>query len=155
MTERNGVSSSSRPGSGNLLLVEDNAGDIRLIREAFERSGAHQRLHVVKDGTEATAFLQREGPYETVRRPDVILMDLKLPKKDGHELLAEIRSDPEMKDIPVVVLSSSSSETDVTSSYELGANCYVVKPFDPDRYLDVVESVIDFWFNVVTLPGGP
>ena len=134
-------------------MVEDNDGDVRLIREAFQAGPGEQSLHVVRDGVEATTFLRQQGQYEKAPRPDLILLDLQLPKKDGRELLTDIRSDPDLKQIPVVVFSSSAAESDVAACYESGANCYVVKPFDPDRFMKVVQHIKGFWFTMVTLPG--
>jgi len=138
--------------SGVMLVVEDNEGDVRLIREAFQGSPGEQRMHVVQDGVEASSFLRRESPYEGAPRPDLILLDLQLPKKNGREVLENVRSDPELKDIPVVIFSSSAAESDVSACYELGANCYVVKPFDPDRFMQVVQDIKGFWFTIVTMP---
>ncbi len=140
-------------GSGVMLVVEDNDGDVRLIKEALQARSGEQNMHVVRDGVEATSFLRRETPYEEAPQPDLILLDLQLPKKDGCELLSDVRSDPDLKHIPVVIFSSSAAESDVSTCYELGANCYVVKPFDPDRFMQVVEDIKTFWFTIVSLPG--
>ncbi len=136
----------------NLLLVEDNPGDVRLTLEALKEAKVRNNLYVVEDGMEATAFLHKEGKYADAPRPDVILLDLNLPKKNGRELLAEIKEDPDLKRIPVVILTSSSSEKDIVSTYNLHANCYITKPVNLERFLDVVKSIDNFWLSVVTLP---
>ncbi len=136
----------------NLLLVEDNPGDVRLTLEALKEAKVRNNLYVVEDGMEATAFLHKEGKYADAPRPDVILLDLNLPKKNGRELLAEIKEDPDLKRIPVVILTSSSSEKDIVSTYNLHANCYITKPVDLERLTTVVKSIEDFWFTVVKLP---
>ncbi len=138
--------------SVDLLLVEDNPGDVRLTREALKEAKVRNSLYVVEDGVEATAFLHKEGKYADAPRPDVILLDLNLPKKNGRELLAEIKQDPDLKYIPVVILTSSSSEEDIIRSYNLHANCYITKPVNLERFLDVVKSIDNFWLSVVTLP---
>ncbi len=138
--------------SVDLLLVEDNPGDVRLTREALKEAKVRNNLYVVEDGVEATAFLHKEGKYADAPRPDVILLDLNLPKKNGRELLAEIKQDPDLKYIPVVILTSSSSEEDIIRSYNLHANCYITKPVNLERFLDVVKSIDNFWLSVVTLP---
>ncbi len=136
----------------DLLLIEDNPGDVRLTREALEEAKVRNNLYVVEDGVEATAFLHKEGKYADAPRPDLILLDLNLPKKNGRELLAEIKQDPDLKCIPVVILTSSSSEEDIIRSYNLHANCYITKPVNLERFLDVVKSIDNFWLSVVTLP---
>ncbi len=136
----------------DLLLVEDNPGDVRLTREALKEAKVRNSLYVVGDGVEATAFLHKEGKYADAPRPDLILLDLNLPKKNGRELLAEIKQDPDLKCIPVVILTSSSSEEDIIRSYNLHANCYITKPVNLERFLDVVKSIDNFWLSVVTLP---
>ncbi len=138
--------------SVDLLLVEDNPGDVRLTREALKEAKVRNNLYVVEDGVEATAFLHKEGKYADAPRPDVILLDLNLPKKNGPELLAEIKQDPDLRYIPVVILTSSSSEEDIIRSYNLHANCYITKPVNLERFLDVVKSIDNFWLSVVTLP---
>jgi two-component system, chemotaxis family, response regulator Rcp1 len=135
-----------------VLLVEDSPGDVRLTREAFKDAKVHIHLHVASDGAEAMAFLKREGGYVNVPRPDLILLDLNLPKKDGREVLAEIKESPTLKSIPVVILTTSSSETDILRSYRLHANCYITKPVSLDGFLQVVQSIDNFWLSVVKLP---
>ena len=135
-----------------ILLVEDNPGDVRLTREAFKEAKLANRLHVVGDGVEAMAYLRREGPYATAGRPDLILLDPNLPKKDGREVLAEIKAEDDLKRIPVVVLTTSQAEQDILKVYDLHANCYITKPVDLDQFLRVVQSVEDFWLTIVKLP---
>lgn len=135
-----------------ILLVEDNPGDARLAREAMKDSKIVNRLHVVEDGVEALAFLRREAPFSDAVRPDLILLDLNLPRKDGRELLAEIKADPVLRRIPVVVLTISRSEEDVLNSYDLYANCYVTKPVDFAKFSKIVRSIENFWLSIVTLP---
>ncbi|MEW6584641.1 MAG: response regulator [Nitrospirota bacterium] len=135
-----------------ILLVEDNPGDVRLTMEALKEAKVSNYLHVVYDGAEAIGFLRREGEYVKAPRPDLILLDLNLPKKDGREVLAEIKADESLKRIPVVVLTTSQSEKDILKSYNLHANCYVTKPVDLERFLEVVKSIEDFWLTVVKLP---
>jgi two-component system, chemotaxis family, response regulator Rcp1 len=137
----------------NFLLVEDNPGDVRLTQEALKNYKVRNNLHVATDGEEAMAFLRREGKYRDVPRPDIILLDLNLPKKDGREVLAEIKSDPGLKTIPVVIITSSEAEQDVIKSYNLNANCYVTKPVNLDQFIKVVQSINDFWLTIVRLPG--
>jgi CheY-like chemotaxis protein len=135
-----------------ILLVEDNPGDVRLTREALREGKVHNRLHVVQDGVEAMKFLRGEAPYEDAPRPDVILLDLNLPRKNGREVLAEVKSDPDLMRIPVVVLTTSDDERDVLHAYEYHANCYITKPVDLEQFLGVVRSIEDFWLTVVRLP---
>jgi chemotaxis family two-component system response regulator Rcp1 len=135
-----------------VLLVEDSAGDVRLTREAFKDAKVHINLHVASDGIEAMAFLQREGRYADVPRPDLILLDLNLPKKDGREVLEEIKESPTLKSIPVVVLTTSASDADILRSYRLHANCYITKPVGLDGFLEVIKSIDSFWLSVVALP---
>lgn len=135
-----------------VLLVEDSPGDVRLTREALKDAKVHIHLHVASDGSEAMAFLKREGEHANVPRPDLILLDLNLPKKDGREVLAEIKESPALKSIPVVILTTSSSEADILRSYLLHANCYITKPVDLDGFLQVVHSIDNFWLSVVKLP---
>jgi chemotaxis family two-component system response regulator Rcp1 len=135
-----------------VLLVEDSPGDVRLTKEAFKDAKVHINLHVASDGAEAMAFLGREGEHANVPRPDLILLDLNLPKKDGREVLAEIKASPSLKSIPVVILTTSASEEDILRSYLLHANCYITKPVDLDGFLKVVKSVDNFWLSVVKLP---
>ena len=136
-----------------ILLVEDNPGDARLTQEALKDGKVFNRLTVVPDGVEAMAFLRREGRYATAEQPDLILLDLNLPKMDGREVLQEIKADEALKRIPVVVLTSSNAEQDVLRSYGLHANCYVTKPVDLDQFIAAVKAIEDFWLTVVTLPG--
>jgi chemotaxis family two-component system response regulator Rcp1 len=135
-----------------LLLVEDNPGDVRLTQEALREGKVRNHLNVVVDGVEALAFLRREGQYANAPQPDLILLDLNLPKKSGREVLAEIKEDPALKRIPVVILTVSKAEEDVLKSYNLHANCYITKPVDLDQFLEVVKSIEDFWLTVVVLP---
>jgi CheY-like chemotaxis protein len=135
-----------------VLLVEDSSGDIRLTREAFKDAKMHINLHVAMDGTEAMAFLTRQGKYADAPRPDMILLDLNLPKKDGREVLKEIKESPTLGTIPVVILTTSASDADVLRSYQLHANCYITKPVDLEGFLKVVRSIDDFWLSVVKLP---
>jgi len=135
-----------------ILLVEDSPGDVRLTREALRDGKVRNHLSVVTDGVEALAFLRREGRYADAPRPDVILLDLNLPKKDGREVLAEVKADERLRRIPVVVLTTSADERDVLRSYELQAACYITKPVDLDQFIAVVQSIEDFWLTIVTLP---
>ena len=135
-----------------ILLVEDSPGDIRLTIEALKDGKIRNHLSVVNDGVEALAFLRRQGQHATVPRPDLILLDLNLPKKDGREVLMEIKQEEDLKRIPVVVLSISTAEKDILKTYDLHANCYINKPVDFDQFIDVVKSIEDFWFTVVKLP---
>jgi two-component system, chemotaxis family, response regulator Rcp1 len=141
-----------RNGPIEILLVEDNPGDERLTREALKEGKVYSNLHWVKDGVEAMEFLRRQGKYSGVPRPDIILLDLNLPKKDGREVLQDIKNDPELKRIPVVVLTTSKAEEDVLRTYNLHANCYVTKPVDLEKFMVVVKSIDVFWLTVVTLP---
>jgi chemotaxis family two-component system response regulator Rcp1 len=135
-----------------ILLVEDSPGDVRLTREAFKDAKVHINLNVASDGTDAMAFLKREGDYANVPRPDLILLDLNLPKKDGREVLEEIKQSPTLKSIPVVILTTSASDADILRSYKLHANCYITKPVGLDGFLEVVKSIDNFWLTVVKLP---
>jgi chemotaxis family two-component system response regulator Rcp1 len=135
-----------------VLLVEDSPGDVRLTREAFKDAKMHINLHVASDGVEAIAFLGREGEHANSPRPDLILLDLNLPKKDGREVLAELKQSPILKSIPVVILTASASETDIQGSYEQHANCYITKPVGLEGFLKVVRSIDNFWLSVVRLP---
>jgi CheY-like chemotaxis protein len=136
----------------DILLVEDNLGDIRLTQEAFKAGKVLNNLFSVQDGVEALEFLRRAGKFAAVPRPDIILLDLNLPRMDGRELLAEIKSDPDFKRIPVMILTTSKAEEDVLRSYNLGANCYIAKPLDLVQFIEVAKSIEDFWFTVVKLP---
>jgi CheY-like chemotaxis protein len=135
-----------------ILLVEDSPGDVQLTVEALRDAKVSTHLHVATDGEEALAFLRREGGFADVPRPDLVLLDLNLPKKSGHEVLEEIKSDPDLRRIPVVVLSTSDDEGDVLAAYDLNANCYVTKPVDLDRFWEVVRSIDQFWLSFVKLP---
>ena len=135
-----------------VLHVEDNAGDVRLIAEALRESGIALEVHVVPDGTQAMAFLRREAQFSDAERPDVVLLDMNLPRKGGREVLAEIKGDATLKTIPVVVLSTSSSPLDITEAYELHANCYVSKPVDLQGLFETIGAVGKFWLQLVKLP---
>ena len=135
-----------------VLLVEDNPGDVRLTKEALKEAKVRNNLHVVEDGVAALRFLRREGEYNSVPRPDLILLDLNLPKKDGREVLEEIKADNALKTIPVVVLTTSHAEEDIVRSYNLHANCYVTKPVGLDQFMEVIQAIDGFWLEVVTLP---
>jgi two-component system, chemotaxis family, response regulator Rcp1 len=135
-----------------ILLVEDNPGDVRLTKEALREGKVYNNLHWAKDGVEALEFLRREGKHAKAPRPDIILLDLNLPKKDGREVLEIIKGDDGLKHIPVVVLTTSKAEEDVVKSYALHANCYVTKPVDLEKFIVVVRSIDRFWLTVVTLP---
>ncbi len=139
----------------HVLLVEDSPGDIRLTQEALKDAKMHIRLDIARDGQEAMAFLMREGEYANAARPDLILLDLNLPKKDGREVLQEIKESETLKIIPVVILTTSASEADILRSYSLHANCYITKPVSLDGFLTVVRSIDNFWMSVVKLPGRP
>jgi CheY-like chemotaxis protein len=147
--------STATPGEPvEILLVEDNAGDVRLTREAFKDGKMHTHLTVVTNGEDALALLHRQGSYAAAPRPDLILLDLNLPRKSGREVLAEIKADEHLRRIPVVVLTSSQAEQDILQSYDLNANCYISKPVDLDQFIRVVKSIEDFWLTVVKLPRG-
>ena len=135
-----------------ILLVEDNPGDVRLTMEALKEAKVINQLTVVKDGIEALSLLRRQGQYAGAARPDLILLDLNLPKKDGREVLAEIKADDNLKQIPVVILTTSQDEQDVLKSYNLYANCYITKPVDLEQFMKVVKSIEDFWLGIVVLP---
>ena len=135
-----------------ILLVEDNPGDVRLTQEAMKEAKVLNNLSVAEDGEEAVAFLRREGRHAEAARPDLILLDLNLPRKDGREALSEIKSDESLKCIPVVVLTTSSDEFDILQSYDLHANCYISKPVDLDQFVQVVNAIEGFWFSLVKLP---
>jgi CheY-like chemotaxis protein len=134
------------------LLVEDNPGDVRLTQEALKDSKVRNNLNVLGDGMSALAFLRREAPHEHAPRPDIILLDLNLPKMDGRELLSHIKADPKLKRIPVVVITSSEAEQDILRTYDLHVNCYVTKPVDLDQFIKVVQSIETFWLTIVQLP---
>jgi two-component system, chemotaxis family, response regulator Rcp1 len=135
-----------------ILLVEDNPGDVELTQDALENSKVLNKLWVVEDGEAALSFLRREGEYSAAARPDLILLDLNLPKMDGREVLAEIKNDEDFKRIPVVVLTTSRAEEDVLKSYNLHANCYITKPIDFSQFSRVVKSIKEFWLSIVVLP---
>ncbi len=135
-----------------ILLVEDSPSDSDLTREALEEGKVVHELFVVEDGIEAMQFLKREGDYADMPRPDLILLDLNLPKKDGREVLAEIKSDAELRRLPVIVLTTSAAEADISSAYDNHANCYIVKPVSVDAFIQVVRSLEEFWLNFVQLP---
>jgi CheY-like chemotaxis protein len=136
----------------DILLVEDNPGDVRLTREAFEAGNIANMLHVVTDGSEALDFLFRRGDHADAPRPDVVLLDLNLPRKNGDEVLAEINDDPDLTCIPVIVLTSSDAQEDVVRSYELQANAYLTKPVDPGEFVETVQTFEEFWLSIVRLP---
>jgi chemotaxis family two-component system response regulator Rcp1 len=135
-----------------ILLVEDNPGDVQLTREALEEGNLFVNLSVVNDGVEAMAFLRRRGEHADAPTPDLILLDLNLPKKDGREVLQEIKADAHLKRIPVVVLTTSEAEADIVSTYGLHANCYITKPVDMDQFIKIVQLLEQFWFTIVKLP---
>lgn len=135
-----------------ILLVEDNPGDVLLTKEGLREGKVHNNLNVVVDGEEAMAFLNREGSYADAPTPDLILLDLNLPRKDGREVLAEIKSDDRLKSIPVVILTTSEADEDIVRSYSLHANCYIKKPVDLAQFISIVKSIDDFWFSIVKLP---
>ncbi|WP_442948580.1 response regulator [Nostoc sp.] len=135
-----------------VLLVEDNPGDAQLTRIALEDSKISIHLNVVEDGVEAMAFLRKQGQYIRVAHPDIVLLDLNLPRKDGREVLAEIKADEKLKRIPVVVLTTSQAEEDILKAYNLSANCYITKPVDFDQFVKIVQSIENFWFAIVKLP---
>jgi CheY-like chemotaxis protein len=136
----------------DILLVEDDPGDVLMTREAFAHHKIRNPLHIAEDGVEALRFLKREGPFAEAPRPGLILLDLNLPRKDGRELLGEIKQDPGLRTIPVVVLTTSEAEEDILRSYELHANAYVTKPVDFEKFVEVVRKIDDFWVTVVKLP---
>ncbi|WP_394741223.1 response regulator [Natronococcus roseus] len=140
------------PEPAQLLLVEDNPGDVRLTREAFKQGRIDNDLHTVSDGSDALDFLHQRGEYEDAPRPDLVLLDLNLPRKDGEEVLADLKDDPQLQSIPVIVLTSSRAEEDIARSYELHANAYLTKPVDPDEFIETVRAFEKFWFSVVRLP---
>jgi CheY-like chemotaxis protein len=135
-----------------ILLVEDNPGDVRLTREAFREGKIRNNLYVAVDGVEGIAFLRREGKYADSPRPDIILLDLNLPKKNGIDVLREIKIDEDLKRIPVVILTTSVAEQDILRSYDHHANCYIVKPVDLEQFLKVIQTIEDFWVTIVKLP---
>jgi len=144
-----------KPGEAppvEILLVEDNPGDYRLTQEALREGKVYNNLYWAQDGVEALEFLRQRGRYSDVPRPDIVLLDLNLPKKDGREVLSEIKSDENLRSIPVVILTTSQAEEDVLRSYDLHANCYVTKPVDLEKFITVVQSIDRFWLTIATLP---
>jgi two-component system, chemotaxis family, response regulator Rcp1 len=135
-----------------ILLVEDNPGDVRLTREALKEAKVRNRLSVAGDGVEALAYLRREGAYSAAPRPDIVLLDLNLPRKDGRQVLAEVKADPELRRIPIVILTTSKAEEDILKTYDLHANCFITKPVGFDQFVRVVQSIEHFWLSIVTLP---
>ncbi len=140
------------PRPVEILLVEDSPGDVTLTREALKDAKVANNLHTARDGEEALRFLRQEGDFADKPRPDLILLDLNMPRMDGREALAEIKADPELRRIPVIILTTSQSEDDIAAAYGLSANCYVAKPVDLDQFLDVVRAIDDFWLTLVKLP---
>jgi CheY-like chemotaxis protein len=137
-----------------ILMVEDNPGDVRLAQEALKEARIRNRLHSVPDGVQAMAFLRRQGKYATAPRPSLVLLDLNLPRKNGRETLAELKQDPGLRRIPVVILTTSRDEQDIVRSYDLHANCFITKPVDLGQFLAVIKSIEGFWLEVVRLPPG-
>jgi chemotaxis family two-component system response regulator Rcp1 len=146
------MNSGTNGKSIEILLIEDNPGDVRLTKEVLKEGKVRNNLQVVGDGVEAMAFLRRENSYAKASRPDLILLDLNLPKKDGREVLQEIKADHQLKRIPVVVLTTSDADEDILKSYDLCANCYITKPVDLDQFIRVIRSIETFWLTIVTLP---
>jgi len=138
----------------DVLLVEDDPGDVVLIKEAFEFNKVHNALHTVSDGVEALDFLYRRNGHEDAPRPDLVLLDLNLPRKDGREVLQELKADPALCRIPVIVLTTSAAESDILHSYDLQANCFITKPLDLDEFFEVVRAIEDFWLATARLPSG-
>ena len=136
----------------NILLIEDNPGDVRLTQEAFKDGRLDIKLEVAMDGVEAIKFLRKETPYSQVLTPDLVLLDLNLPKKDGREVLSEIKTDEHLKRIPVIILTTSSSEQDILKSYKLHVNCYINKPVDFDKFFNIIQRIEDFWLTTAILP---
>ena len=136
-----------------ILLIEDNPGDARLTREALKDGNIKNNLHIVYDGVEATDFLFKRNEYQNAPRPDLIILDLNLPKKNGQEVLAEIKADDNLKSIPVIILTISKADEDIIKSYQLHANCFLIKPIDLNEFFEVVRSIEDFWLTLVKLPG--
>ena len=136
----------------DILLVEDNPGDVRLTREALKEGKVLNSLHAVTNGVDALEFLRHIGQYAKAPHPDIILLDLNLPRMDGREVLAEIKTDPNLRRIPVIILTTSQAEEDVINAYDLHANCYIAKPVDLDQFIKVIKSVDEFWFTIVKLP---
>lgn len=143
----------SRAREIRILLVEDNPVDVLMTEEAFKQAGLHVSITVIEDGVAALAFLRQEEPYEEAPNPDLILLDLNLPRKDGRQVLGEIKNNPVLRRIPVAILTSSRDEADILNSYDLHANCYIVKPENLSRFVDAVKSLESFWFQLAELPG--
>jgi two-component system, chemotaxis family, response regulator Rcp1 len=135
-----------------ILLVEDNPGDVRLTTEALKEAKVRNAVHVVSDGEAAIAFLRKQPPFEDAVRPDIVLLDLNLPKLSGREVLADIKADEDLRRIPVVILTTSAAEQDILETYNLHANCYITKPVDLDKFIEVVKQIEDFWLTIVRLP---
>jgi two-component system, chemotaxis family, response regulator Rcp1 len=148
------ISANGMDGAVEILLVEDNPADARLTREVFEGGRLSTHLNIVGDGEEAMAFLRREGPYARSPRPKLVLLDLNLPRKDGREVLQELKADPALARIPVIVLTTSAAESDILHSYDLQANCFITKPLDLDEFFEVVRAIEDFWLSTARLPAG-
>ena len=136
----------------NILLIEDNPGDVRLAQEAFKEGNVNVSLDVAMDGMEAINFLRKIGPFQNAVTPDLVLLDLNLPKKDGREVLSDIKADPTLRSIPVVILTTSNAEQDILNSYNLHVNCYINKPVDFDRFFDIIQKIEDFWLQTAILP---
>lgn len=149
------MTSKEFPQAIHILLVEDNPGDIRLTKEVLKEGKIRNDLSVVTDGEEALLFLKKIGKYKDAKSPDIILLDLNLPKKDGRQVLAEIKTDPVLMLIPVIVLTTSSAEKDILNMYAIHANCYITKPVDFDQFINVVRSIENFWLSIVKLPHNP
>ena len=136
----------------DILLVDDNPGDVRLTLEAFKDAHVHNRIHVARDGVEAMAFLRREAPFVAAPRPDIVLLDLNMPRKDGRQVLSEIKQDPELQQIPVIILTTSEASDDVRGTYALHANCFITKPVEFGQFIDVMATLESFWLSIVKLP---
>jgi two-component system response regulator len=146
------MSTANRATPVEILLVEDNPGDVRLTREALKEGKVRNNLHVVEDGEAAVAYAKQTGPYADAPRPDIILLDLNLPRKDGREVLAILKADEKLKRIPVVILTSSKADEDILRAYNMNANCYITKPVDFEQFIKVVKVIEEFWLTVVKLP---
>lgn len=146
------LSNESSPRLIEILLVDDDDGDVLLTKKALDNGKLLNKMHVAKDGVEAIAFLKREGRFADAPRPDLVLLDLNMPRKDGREVLADIKQDPELHTIPVVILTTSDSPNDVDKMYDLHANCYITKPVGLEQFTVIVQAIKSFWFSVVTLP---
>jgi CheY-like chemotaxis protein len=146
------MTNSEKSRAINILLVEDNPGDIRLTKEAFKDGRIQNELNVVMDGEEAIFYLKKTGKYTSAKTPDIILLDLNLPKKDGREVLAEIKADPLLMRIPVIILTTSSAQSDIVHTYSNHANCYIMKPVDFNQFMEVVRTIENFWLTIVMLP---